>query len=60
VSIPQALEIGRRCGMHVPERIDVIAVEAKDLYHMGEGLTPDMTAAIPEIIVTLKGLLKDR
>jgi len=27
---------------------------------MGEGLTPEMTAAIPEIIASLKGLLEDR
>jgi hydrogenase maturation protease len=60
VSIPQALEIGRHSGMHVPERIDVIAVEAKDLYRMGEGLTPEMSEAIPEIIDTLKGLLEER
>jgi hydrogenase maturation protease len=58
VSIPQALAIGRHSGMHVPDRIDVIAVEAKDLYRMGEGLTQEMTDAIPEIIATLKGLLE--
>jgi len=60
VSIPQALAIGRHSGMHVPDRIDVIAVEAKDLYRMGEGLTQEMTDAIPEIIATLKGLLEDQ
>jgi hydrogenase maturation protease len=60
VSIPQALAIGRHAGMHVPDRIDVIAVEAKDLYRMGEGLTQEMTDAIPEIIATLKGLLEDK
>ena len=58
VSIPQALEIGRHSGMHVPERIDVIAVEAKDLYRMGEGLTPEMTDAIPQIISALRRVLE--
>jgi hydrogenase maturation protease len=60
VSIPQALDIGRHSGMHVPARIDVIAVEAKDLYRMGEGLTPEMTDAIPEIIDTLRDILEER
>jgi hydrogenase maturation protease len=59
VSIPQALEIGRHSGIQVPERIDVIAVEAKNLYTMGEGLTPEMSGAIPAIIEHIRRLLED-
>ena len=58
VSIPQALEIGRHAGMRVPKRVDVIAVEAKDLYKMGEGLTSEMSAAIPAILDHIKSLLE--
>jgi len=58
VSVPQAIEIGRRIGEKVPSQIDIIAVEAKNLYHMGEGLTEEMTRAIPEIILKLKELLE--
>ncbi|NOR15663.1 MAG: hypothetical protein GQ544_08165, partial [Candidatus Aminicenantes bacterium] len=43
----------------VPTEIDVIAVEAKNLYHMGEGLTDEMIQAIPEIIRTLQKLLEN-
>ena len=60
VSIPQALAIGRHSGMRMPDRIDVIAVEAKDLYRMGEGLTQEMIEAIPEIVARLKELLEDQ
>jgi hydrogenase maturation protease len=59
VSIPQALSIGREAGLAVPSQIDVIAVEAKNLYQMGEGLTEEMTEAIPEIIAALKKLLQN-
>ena len=59
VSIPQALEIGRHSGLKVPERIDVIAVEAKHLYKMGEGLTPEMSAAIPAILDHIRRLLEE-
>ncbi len=59
VSIPQALSIGREAGLEVPREIDIIAVEAKNLYKMGEGLTEEMTQAIPEIIRTLQELLEN-
>lgn len=58
VSVPQAIEIGRNVGEKVPTQIDIIAVEAKNLYRLGEGLTEAMTKAIPEIIQKLKDLLE--
>ncbi len=59
VSIPQAFSIGRAAGLEVPTEIDVIALEAKNIYQMGEGLTDEMTQAIPEIIKTLQRLLEN-
>jgi len=58
VSVPQAIEIGRRIGFQVPNRIDIIAVEAKNMYKLGEGLTTEMTRAIPGIIQELRNLLE--
>ncbi|MBN1223882.1 MAG: hydrogenase maturation protease [Candidatus Aminicenantes bacterium] len=58
VSVPQAIEIGRRIGVQVPGRIDIIAVEAKNMYNLGEGLTDEMTRAIPKIIRELRNLLE--
>jgi hydrogenase maturation protease len=60
VSIPQAVDMGRKLGLEVPSKIDIIAVEAKNMYNMGEGLTPEMTGAIPEIIQKLKELLEEK
>jgi hydrogenase maturation protease len=57
VSIPQMIAIGQKIGLKVPSLIKIIAVEAKDLYNLGEGLTPEMNTAIPKIIRELKNLL---
>jgi len=58
VSVPQTIEIGRKLGLKVPSRIQVIAVEAKTMYNLGEGLTQEMKKAIPRIIQELQILLK--
>ena len=50
VSLPQTLEIGRRMGLKVPSEIQIIAIEAKNIYNLGEELTQEMTEAIPVII----------
>jgi hydrogenase maturation protease len=57
VSIPQAIEIGRSIGLKVPSQITVIAVEAKNMYNLGESLTREMENAIPKIIDEVKSLL---
>jgi len=50
VSIPQTIEIERKVGQKVPEEIQIIAVEAKNMYNLGEGLTKEMKLAVPAII----------
>ncbi len=57
VSLPQAVEIGRGLGLKVPAQIDIVAVEAKNLYDLGEELTPEMESAIPEIISHVEDFL---
>lgn len=58
VSIPQTIEIGKKVGLKMPEKVEIIAVEAKNLYHLGEGLTEEMKRAVPEIKNMIKKLLK--
>ena len=57
VSIPQAIEIGKSIGLNVPSQIKVIAVEAKNMYNLGESLTREMESAVPRIVAELKNLL---
>jgi hydrogenase maturation protease len=58
VSLPQMIEIGRRLGLKVPGRIKIIAVEAKNMYNLGEGLTPEMKKAVPDILSRLNSILR--
>lgn len=57
VSIPQAIEIGERLELQVPSRIKIIAVEAKNIYNLGEELTEEMTKALPVIVEVVKKVL---
>lgn len=60
VSVPQTLEIGKKLGLRVPEEIKIIAVEAKNMYNLGEGLSLRMTEALPSIIQEVRNALKKR
>ena len=60
VSVPQTLEIGKKIGLKVPSRIKIIAVEAKNMYNLGEGLSKEMTKAIPAIVKEVKKILKSK
>jgi len=59
VSIPQTITMGRQLGLRVPDRIQVIGVEAKNLYHLGEGLSEDMERAVPDILRSLQSILSE-
>lgn len=59
VSIPQTIAIGRQLGLRVPSHIKIIAIEAKDLFHLGEGLSPEIENKIPEILEELKNLIEE-
>jgi len=51
-----ALELGRRMGMHIPEQIEIIAIEAEDVLTFGEACTPAVEAAISvaaEIVIEI-------
>jgi hydrogenase maturation protease len=47
ISLPTALELGRRLGYAMPARVEVLCVEATDLETLSETLTPAVAAALP-------------
>jgi hydrogenase maturation protease len=57
ISVPQTLEIGRKLQLKVPSRVKVVAVEAKNMYNLGEGLTEEMKKAVPTIAKKIKNIL---
>ncbi|MDH7511468.1 MAG: hydrogenase maturation protease [Clostridiales bacterium] len=58
VSVPQAVEIGRRLGLHMPSRIRVVAVEAKNIHSLGEKLSQEMEKNMPAIAEKVKEVLR--
>ncbi|MGB8952195.1 MAG: hydrogenase nickel incorporation protein HypB [Candidatus Aminicenantales bacterium] len=59
ISIPQTLEIGKALGFKVPAEVRVIAIEAKNIYHLGEGLSQKMLKCLPRIIKKTKEILEE-
>jgi hydrogenase maturation protease len=57
VSVPQTIEIGKKLGLHVPSKIQIIAVEAKNIYSLGEGLSREMEEKLPVIIQKVKEVI---
>lgn len=58
-SIPQSIELGKKLGLQVPSKIKIIAVEVKNQYNLGEGLTEEMTKAVPAIVKEVKKVLQE-
>ncbi|MFW6140281.1 MAG: hydrogenase maturation protease [Acidobacteriota bacterium] len=59
VSIPQSIEIGKKLGLKVPAKIKIIAIEARNMYNLGENLSEEMKKKIPAILKKLKSVLKE-
>jgi hydrogenase maturation protease len=49
-SLAVALEMGRIAGLSLPRDITAWAVEAADVDGFGEGLTPEVGKAVPEVV----------
>jgi len=45
-----ALELGRQMGFSVPQEIVIFAVEVEDVLTFGEQCTPQVQAAIPDVV----------
>jgi hydrogenase maturation protease len=58
VSVPQVLAIGRAIGLTMPKVVVIIAIEAKNLFRLGEGLSEEMCARLPDILGVAKDVLR--
>ncbi len=50
INLPTALKFGREMGISMPDRIDVLAIEAMDIQTLSEKLTPLVEAALEPAI----------
>ncbi len=49
ISLPTALEMGRRLGLSMPDEVELIAIEAIDLYTMGTTMSAPVRAAVQPV-----------
>lgn len=53
----QALELGQNLGWPMPQDVTIVAIEAGDVSHFGDDLTPEVEKAIPAALQTVLELL---
>ena len=54
MELDSALAFGSLMGMQLPEEVTVLAVEAADIETFHEGCTPEVEAAIPDVVTRLQ------
>ncbi len=56
-SLMIALQAAQTIGASIPDRIDVVAVEARNVYEFTEALSPEVSAAVPIAVQAVLELL---
>ena len=59
ISVPQTLTLGKQLGLEMPKTVKIVAVEAKNLYCCGEGLSEAMMARLPAILDATKNVIRE-
>lgn len=57
-SLITALKTAESLGADIPEQVDVVAVEAQNVYDFSEELSPPVAAAVPEAVQVVFDLLQ--
>lgn len=56
-NLQTALELGRRLGVHLPEKVMVVGIESLDVFDFNDTLSADVAAAIPTAAQTVLDLI---
>ncbi|MBM3327482.1 MAG: hydrogenase maturation protease [Calditrichaeota bacterium] len=59
INLPTALELGRMMDIPMPDKIDVLAVEAEDVTTLKEALTEPVAMVVPEVVQKALDWIKD-
>lgn len=57
-SLITALKTAESIGAHIPKRVDVVAVEAQNVYDFSEELSPPVADAVPKAVEAVLDLLQ--
>ena len=58
-SLMTALQTAKQIGASIPTRVDVVAIEAQNVYDFSEELTPPVAAAVPVAVEHVLKLLEE-
>ena len=56
-TLQNALQVGRSMGAKLPDQIDLVTIEAQQVYDFSEELSPPIATALPEAVQTAMELL---
>ena len=56
-SLRVALELGRACGEAIPSRVDVVGIEACNMFNFSESLSEPVLQAVPRAVAAVSQLL---
>jgi heterodisulfide reductase subunit C len=57
-SLSHALQVGRRLGVDLPKRIEIVAIVAEKVFDFSEQFSPAVAAAVPGAVQTVLDLLQ--
>jgi hydrogenase maturation protease len=59
VGVGETLALGRQLGLHMPDRVMVLAVEVEDPFTLGTEMTPAVEDAVPRVIERALELIQE-
>jgi len=59
VGLPMSLQIGKRLGFLLPEKIRILAMEVEDPYTLEEGLTEKVSLSFPDYVKRAEEILRE-
>jgi hydrogenase maturation protease len=57
-SLITALKTAESIGAEIPKHVDVVAIEAQNVYDFSEELSPPVAAAVPEAVQAVLELIQ--
>lgn len=57
IDLPTVLQLGEKLGYAMPTSVEIFAVQAKDTLTLGERLTPQVAAAVPDAVARVERAL---
>jgi len=59
VGLTSVLELGRRAGLPVPSRVEIVAIEVEEMHTLGVGLSGPVEAALPAAVREIHAAIRD-